>query len=380
MRQSIRLGSFAGIAVGVNWSVIVILALFAGALAYDVLPASARSPGMADWVGGVIGAVVLLASLLAHEVSHALVAKHNGIGVRSITLFIFGGVTQIEGEAHTAGADFRIAAAGPATSVACGAFFAGAELALSDVGVHGVPVAVLSWLWKINLLLAAFNLIPAAPLDGGRILRAGLWRRWGDRVRASLAAARAGRGFAVVLIFLGVVEFLYWGLLGVWPALIGVFLYGAARAEEEYALVRWGVANLTVGQVMSPHPPAVPGTMTVDDLVHHHLWHYRGEAVAVTDDRGSLAGVVTIGAVRALKPERRAGTTVAKIALPLGVLAVAHADEPMSTVLERMMATGGNPALVLDADDRLAGIVTLADVERASGLAAVRQAQTTRPW
>ena len=191
MRQSIRLGTVAGVAVGVNWSVAVILALFAAELAYDVLPPSSKTPTAADWVAGVVGALVLGASLLAHEVSHALVAQHNQVRVRSITLFVFGGVTQIEGEAQTAGADFRIAAVGPATSVVCAAVLAAAEWALVTGGDHGISVALLSWLWKINLLLAAFNLIPAAPLDGGRVLRAGLWRYWGQRLVPVIVAGHS---------------------------------------------------------------------------------------------------------------------------------------------------------------------------------------------
>lgn len=380
MRQSIRLGTFAGIAVGVNWSVVVILALFAWDLAYYVLPTTSGAPTAADWVAGVVGAVVLLASLLTHEVSHALVARHNGVGVRSITLFMFGGVAQLEGEAHTAGADFRIAAVGPATSVLLAVGFGVAQLVVVAAGGHGLPVDVLSWLWKINLLLAAFNVIPAAPLDGGRILRAGLWRHWGDRTRASVTAARAGRGFGVVLVALGVLGILYVGIIGVWPALIGLFLYSVARAEERFALLRGAVARLSVGQVMTPHPPAVPNRTTVADLVLHHLWNYRGDAVAVTDDNGWLAGVVTARAVGAVPLERRSVTTLADIAIPLTKLPVARPEESMSTLLERMSSSGGAPALVLDASNRLAGIVTAADVERAATFAVGRPPQSTGAW
>jgi Zn-dependent protease/CBS domain-containing protein len=377
MRQSIRLGTFAGVAVGVNWSVLVIVVLFAWELAYYVLPTTSGSPSVADWIAGVIGAVVLLASLLAHEVSHALVARHNGIGVRSITLFMFGGIAQLEGEAHTAGADFRIAAMGPATSVLLAGVFAAAQAVLIAAGGHGLPVNVLSWLWTINLFLAAFNLIPAAPLDGGRILRAGLWRHWGDRVRASVTAARAGRGFAAVLIALGVLALFYEGFIGLWPALIGLFLYSAARAEEQYALAQGALANLSVGQVMTPHPPAVPDRTTVEELVRQYLWQYRGDAVVVTDENGRLAGVVTAQAVSALPLERRRLTTLAEIALPLAVLPVAGPDEPMNVLLERMASSGGHPALVLDPDNRLAGIVTAADVQRAAQLTMGRQSKGT---
>ena len=207
MRQDIRLGTFDGIEVGLNWSVVVILALFVWELAAYVLPSRPGHVTAADWVAAVVGAVVLLLSVLAHEFAHAVVARHNEVKVRSVTLFVFGGIAQLEGEAHTPGADFRIAAVGPATSAALAGVFGAMEAVLVAAGGHGLPVAVLSWLWQINLLLAIFNLIPGAPLDGGRVLRAALWRRWGDRGRASVAAAHAGRGVGGVLIALGVLAF-----------------------------------------------------------------------------------------------------------------------------------------------------------------------------
>ncbi|MHB8593915.1 MAG: site-2 protease family protein, partial [Acidimicrobiales bacterium] len=245
MRQSVRLGTFAGVDVGVNWSVLVIFALVTWELAAIVFPGTYGSgPRAVYWVAAVVAAVLFFASLLAHEVSHAVVARHDGVGVRSITLWLFGGVAQLEGEAHTPGADFRIAAVGPATSIALGGVFAVAQLLAQGVGLHGLLIDVLSWLWKINLLLAVFNLIPAAPLDGGRILRAGLWRHWDDRTRAALAAARAGRVLGIVLVAVGVLEFAYGGLPGLWPALLGWFLYVAAGGEENAVRVRHDVAHL----------------------------------------------------------------------------------------------------------------------------------------
>jgi Zn-dependent protease len=367
MRQSIRLGTFFGVPVGVNWSVLLILALFAWEIADYVLPVRSGHPAAVDWVAGVIGAVVLFGSLLAHEVSHAVVARHNGVGVRSITLFVFGGVAQLEGEAHTPGADFRIAAVGPATSVVIAGVFGGVQALFAASGGHGVPLALLSWLWEINLLLAGFNLIPAAPLDGGRILRAGLWRRWDDHLRASVAASRAGRAFGIGLIGLGCLLFLYTGSIsGLWSAVIGFFLYSGARGEEEYALVKGALSSISVAQVMTPDPPMVPGLATVAELVTRLLGTYRGEAVAITDEARRLSGVVTSAAVRAVPPQRHLTTSLSEIAVPVAELPVVHPEDPMSLVLERMASKAGNPALVLDADRRLTGIVTMDDVQRAA--------------
>ena len=323
----------------------------------------------------MIGAVVLLGSLLAHEVSHALVARHNGVRVRSITLFVFGGVAQLEGEAHTPGADFRIAAVGPGVSLLLAARFGVMQIAAVAAGLHGLPVRLLSWLWEINLLLAIFNLIPAAPLDGGRILRAGLWQRSGDHFRASVTASRAGRIFAIVLIVLGVLAFVSTGsVIGLWPALIGLFVYSVARGEEEYAMVQGAMANLTVGQVMTPALPSVPSRTTVADMASL-LWLYHGDIAAVTDDSGRLAGVVTARAVSAVPLERRPTTSSNEIVIPLSAIPVAHSEEPMSALLERMVSREGHPALVLDANNRVIGTVSSSDVQRAAAFGPGQQQQ-----
>ena len=373
VKQDIRLGTFFGIEVGLNWSVVVILALFAWELADAVLPARPGHASTADWIAGVAGGVVLLASVLAHEVSHALVAKRNDVRVRSITLFVFGGVAQLEGEAHTPGADFRIAAVGPATSVALAVLFAALEALLRAAGWHGLAVAVLSWLWQINLLLAIFNLIPGAPLDGGRILRAALWHRDGDRLRASIAAARAGRGVAIVLIALGLVAFVATGsVLGLWPALIGLFVYSAARAEERFELVLQAVSALDVGQVMTAHPPTLPLHSSVADVTAC-VWRFRCEAVLLIGGDGRPAGLVTAGAVDAVPVEARAGRGAIEIALPLDRLLHARADEPLPGLIERMASSGAALALVVDVSDQVTGIVTASDIDRAVALGAGRQ-------
>jgi len=365
MRQSIRIGRFAGVDVGINWSVLVIFALVTWQLAEYVLPGThIGGSRTAYWVAAIAAALVFFFSLLAHEVSHAVVARHNGVGVKSITLWLFGGVAQLEGEATSPGAEFRIAAVGPGTSLALAGAFAVGEVLAHGAGSHGLVAQVLTWLWQINLLLAAFNLIPAAPLDGGRILRSGLWRAWHDPTRATVAAARAGRFFGVVLIAVGLIGFGYGGAFGLWPALLGWFLYAAAKAEERGARLRSSVAQLATWQVMTPNPPTVPAHATVADIVHSALRHYPGEAVVVTDDRGWLAGVVRLDAVRAVPGDRLGSTTVADIAVPLAQVPVVRTGDPVRVVLERMTATGGTPALVLDAENRLAGIVTQSNVVR----------------
>lgn len=368
MRQSIRLGTFYGIPVGVNWSVLVIVALFAWELAEYVLPAQSGHPDVGDWIAGVAGALVLVLSLLAHELSHAVVARRNGVRVRSITLFVFGGVAQLEGEAHTPGADFRIAAVGPMTSLLLAAIFGAAHASAVALGEQGRTINLLTWLWEINLLLAGFNLIPAAPLDGGRILRSALWKRSGDRFRASLTAARAGRGFGALLIVLGLLSFLYVGLSGLWAALIGLFLYSAARGEEQYALMHGSLERLEVRQVMRPNPPVLSERTTVAEVVEASFWHLREEALAITDEQGRLTGVVTTRAMVNVPNDRRQVTSLAEIAIPISKTAMARPDEALSALLERMETQDERVALVLEDSGRLVGMVTGTDLQRAAEL------------
>ena len=366
MRQSIRLGRVAGVPVGVHWSVAVIFGLVTWQLATIVFPGVyGTGTRPVYWAAAVAAAVLFFVSLLAHEASHAVVARRNGVGVRSITLWLFGGVAQLEGEAHTPGADFRIAVVGPATSVALAGVFAAAQVVLERAGAHGLVVDVPNWLWEINLLLAAFNLIPAAPLDGGRILRAGLWRARHDRTRASVLAARAGLGFGAVLIGLGAVEFVMGSTVGLWPAFLGWFLIAAARAEEAGARARGGIEGASVGSVMIEHPPVVDADTTVAAVLAGHLLWWRDGVAAVVGPTGWLCGVVTAAQVRAVAPESRAATPVGDVAMPIAVVPVSRPDEAMPDLLDRMEASGGRPAVVLDADNRLAGIVTLDDVARA---------------
>lgn len=368
MKQSIRLGRIGGIPVGVHWSVGVIFALLTWELADGVFPN--RYGGGSHpvyWVAAVVAATLFLLSLLLHEGSHAVVARRHQVGVRSITLWLFGGVAQLEGEALGPGADFSIAAAGPGTSIALSGVFAAVQVGMQHLGAAPLAVDVPRWLWEINLLLAGFNLIPAAPLDGGRILRAGLWRATHDRTRAAVMAARAGLGFGVVLVALGALEFLLGSPFGLWPAFLGWFLFSAARAEEAAAGLRGRTEGLRVGDVMVQPPPTFPSAMTVAELMTYWPWWHGGEAAALVGQTGWLDGVVIIGRATSLPVERRTTTRLGELAVPIKDVPVGRPDEPASALLNRIYAAGGAPAVVLDAANRLAGIVTLADIGHAAG-------------
>jgi Zn-dependent protease len=369
MNQTLRLGRIGGVPVGVNWSVLVIFGLITWELAALEFPASYGSGSHpAYWGAALVASVLFFASLLAHELSHAVVARHNGIGVRSITLWLFGGVAQLEGEALGPGADFRIAAVGPATSLALAGVFGGVEALAASAGVHGLALGVPAWLWRINLLLAAFNVIPAAPLDGGRILRAGLWSLSHDRDRSAILAARAGRAFGYLLVATGVFLFFVpgYGLFGLWPVALGWFLVSAARAEERWAQERHDVSTVKVGEVMVAPAPAVAGAMSVSAMLAHTTPWYRAEVVPVVDSSGVLSGLLSVQRLAQVPGRDHATTLVGQLSEPIATIPVSRPDEPMADLLERMVVAGGRPALVLDPTGRLIGVVTMTDVDRAA--------------
>lgn len=373
MEENVRLGRLAGIPIGMNWSVLVIVWLLAWSLAAQYLP-TAR-PGYSSgeyWMVGAGAAVLFFSSLLAHELGHAIVARRHDVGVEGITLWLFGGVSRLERDPPDPGSDLRIALAGPAVSfsIALGAGLVAAGLAA--IGVSPLLVTAVAWLATINAVLGVFNLMPAAPLDGGRVLRALVWRRTGDHRRAAQVACSAGRVFGYALVALGVAQFAVgmW-IGGVWFVFLGLFLVNAARAEQFQAALVDSLEGVRVDQVMSRDPITVPATLSIADLLDGVLLANRCSSFPVIAAEGRVSGLVTLGHVRALPPQQRATTTVAAVATPLSQVAVAAPGESVLEVIARASRTADRRALVFDGD-ALVGIITPTDVMRLSEYAMVR--------
>ncbi len=366
MTQSVRLGRVAGIPVGAHWSVAVILAIIAELLAVEVLPASfPHEPTAEYWAAAAIAAVLFLASLLAHELAHALVARRNGVGVRSITLWLLGGVAELDADPPNAGADLRIALAGPAASLLAGGLMFGAGVAIAAAGGPAVAIAAATWLALMNVILAVFNLLPGAPLDGGRVLRAALWHHYGDRARAERAAARAGRVLGAALIGLGMAEIvLTRSLSGLWLMLIGGFLITAALAEEQAAVARTALAGVRVADVMTPHPELAPGWVTVEDFIHRAVVGTRQEAFPVVSLDGGLAGVVLASQLARIPAGDRARLRVDQVAMAVPAGYRAALDDRAGPLLARR-PLGGEVAAVVLADGRVTGLVTASDLRQA---------------
>jgi Zn-dependent protease/CBS domain-containing protein len=377
MNESLSLGRIAGIRVGLNWSLVVVIALIAWTLATGSFPSQA--PGLGPgvyWIAGLVAAVLFLASLLAHELAHSVVAQRLGVRVEGITLWLFGGVSRLSGEANSARAETLITVVGPVTSLVLGGLFLLAGGGLAGAGAPKLVVATVNWVGTINLTLGIFNLLPAFPLDGGRILRALLWARSGDRIRATSIAARVGMGFAFLLIALGILSFLLAGNVigGLWIVFLGWFLLGAARSEESSGLIRQALDHVTVADVMTPNPVLVPDYITVDDLMKRHLFADRHTTFPTQDFGGNLTGLVTLAGVKKLPADRRGTTRVRDIACPLAQVPTAAPEDSLLTLIGRMGGCAEGRALVLR-DGALAGIVSPSDVSRAVQRSSAGRAQ-----
>jgi Zn-dependent protease len=374
MRASISLGRIAGIQVGINASVFLIVAILVAGLATGQLPAAFPGHSVVAYViAAIIAAVLFLGSLLAHELAHSVVARRNGIEVESIVLWLLGGVAQLRGEAKTPGADFRIAIVGPLTSIVLAVAFGLAAGSVALLGATGLVYGVLFYLSATNAMLAVFNLIPAAPLDGGRVLRAALWHWRGDRQAAAVSAARAGRIVGFIMIALGVLQVVLGrGLNGIWLALIGWFVVSAATAEEQQARLGARLAALKVGDVMTVRPIILDGNLTVDDFITHVAMNHRFSTYPLVDVQGRLAGLVTLNRVRAVAPELRATTRLQQIACSPAEVPTARPEDPLVELLERMHGCADGRAVVLDDVGRVIGVLSASDVARALQVADLR--------
>ena len=368
MRTSWHLGTIAGIRIDVNFSWLIIFALLTFTLATAVFPGAARGYSTpAYWIAAVIATLLFFASVLAHELAHSLVARSLGMPVKSITLFIFGGVSNIEREPQRAGDELKMAFVGPFTSLVIG----GALLLLSFLlGMAAMPslvVMVVFYLGFANVAIGIFNLIPGFPMDGGRVLRAAIWQATGSLERATRWAANIGQGVAYLMMLVGVwLFFTEDPLNGLWIGFIGLFLLQASQAELMQTQLQASVEGVSVGEMMTEAPSAVISTLSVQQLVDEYLLRTGQRATPVIDDFETqhLIGLVTLRDVRALDRRQWPFTPVAQIMTPLAQLKVAQANQQLSEALPLITAAGVNQLPVVH-DGRIVGMLGLeAIVER----------------
>jgi len=361
MKSSFRLGRIAGIEIGIHYSWLLAFILIAWSLAQGFFPQNFPGWDLATyWITGVLAALFLFVSVLVHELAHSLVAIARGLPVRGITLFIFGGVSRIEGEPEKPKVEFAMAVVGPLASLALAGIFWGLY---QVVGEQDSPLAaMLFYLALINALLAGFNLIPAFPLDGGRVLRSILWGATGNLTRATNIAATVGRFFGWGLIGFGIFQLVSGNFLGgIWIAFIGWFLSSAADASRREITVRGQLTGVPVKAVMDPSSETISPQTPVEKVVRDIFLQRRRRAAAVyQDDR--LVGIVTITDVKGLPQQKWTQTPVGEIMTREPLYSVGM-DDDLNLALKLLARHDLNQLLVLK-EGQLVGFLNRADIIR----------------
>lgn len=360
--RQITLFELVGFKVKVDMSWVFLALLIAWSLAQGVFPAFYQGlPTRIYWWMGVAGVIGLFFSLVFHELSHSLVARRYGLPIRGITLFLFGGVAEMEEEPASPKAEFLMAIAGPIAS----ALLAGIFYGLSAWGTaRGLPDAVLGvtrYLGFLNGLLAVFNLLPAFPLDGGRVFRAALWHWKGDLRAATRIASKVGVGFGFVLMALGVLHVLIGDFVGgMWWFLIGLFLRGAATGSYYQLMTRRALEGESVRKFMTGQPKSIPPNITVRQFVDDYVYRYYHDLFPVTQN-SRLIGCVTTRQVKEVPRDQWDVKTISAIVTPCSGENTIEADADAVKALSLMQRSANSRLMVTD-HGRLVGIIALKDL------------------
>ncbi|MDX8354945.1 site-2 protease family protein [Cognatiyoonia sp. IB215182] len=373
-----RLFDLDGFEIRLDPSWFLIAGLVTWTLASEYFPMTLPGlTGAAYLVLAIVAMLGFFGSLLLHELAHSFVARHFGVRIRAITLFLFGGVAELESEPPTAKAEFWIAIAGPVLSVVLGVSLLFCAGVLRLVAAPAAFVMVLSYLATINLIIAGFNMVPAFPMDGGRILRAALWHRHGDLLRATRVASRAGEVFGYVLVALGLLLVFQAGFVGgFWYILIGVFVLAAARSAYQSQLMQSRFAGHVVADVMIREPIIVSPDLTLSEFVNQVLLKHRISFAPVVAD-GVLIGQIDKRMLAAIDRDNWNNTLVGDIFVGLEDAAVIPPDLPLQALMTRIAQTGNRKFLVVK-DHALVGVVTLASL--IGYLHGGETAEKTRAW
>lgn len=358
-KQNIYLGRILGIPISLDFSWFLIFVLLSWTLAVSYYPTEFKDwPGYLYWVMGSVTALLLFGSVLLHELGHSFVALRFNLPVKSITLFIFGGVAQISSEPRNPRAEFGIAIAGPVVSFVLGISF---YLMKPVFGANSPFFALVEYLSYINILLAAFNLIPGFPLDGGRVFRAIVWAISGNMRKATVIAGTVGRIVAFIFIYFGVMQ-IFSGRVadGLWIIFIGWFLESAASAQIHQQEIHDLIANHRVEEAMNRHFAIIPSTALLQDLINHHIiGEGRRYLIVLKDDR--FAGLLTLHRIKEIPPLERVNTTVDQVMVPMSELKWISPRTEIWEALQEMDRDGVNQLPVMEGEN-IVGVLSREDV------------------
>ncbi len=359
-----RLGYIFGIEIRIDYSWFIIFVLILWTLTVGVFPMEYPDLPASTYLWmGAAGTLLFFASLLAHELSHSLVARSKGLPADRITLFIFGGMAQTGSEFESPRDELHVAGIGPVTSFALAALFWLIHVGGVAMGWSPAVTGVAWYLYLINLILAIFNLFPGFPLDGGRLFRAAVWHRTGDLTRATRVAAGGGKIFGLLLIVFGVLNLFAANLIGgLWMIFIGWFVRMTADASYAQHLLTTALEDVSVGQAMTRDPETVSPEPSIERFVEEHLFQGQHQGYPVTEN-GTPLGIITLDRIRQVDRNRWKERTVREVMMPIEEIGVVEPRQKMSEVLTQFRERGRNRILVVE-DGKLVGIVTRTDVAR----------------
>lgn len=364
MKEGIRLFRIFGIEISLDFSWFIIFFLVTWSLASGYFPFKYPFYGTGVyWIMGIFSSLLLFFTVLLHEITHSVVANHNGLNIRGIKLFVFGGVAQLSNEPQSARVEFDVAIAGPICSFILHFIFKGLAYAFAFVlpgGVLNPVVAIFEYLSFINLFLAIINLIPAYPLDGGRILRAFLWARTKNFKLATAIASNIGKMFALFLIFIGFLAAIRGELTGLWYVFIGMFLYSAAKVGYENILIKDALEKSYVRDVMTTNVMIVKGDMTLDKVVDEYFFRYHHSSFPVVDN-DNIKGMLSLSKVKEIPREKWHVTTAGSCAEPISQNEIVSPNERTSNIFNRIIEHEFGHLLVVDKGE-IIGIITRVDI------------------
>jgi len=368
--RAITLVKLFGFEVKIDLSWLILGLLITWTLAQGFFPNSYKGLEPAVyWAMGVAAAVGLLISIVFHELWHSLIARRFGLPMKGITLFIFGGVAEMTEEPPSPKAEFFMAAAGPVSSIVLGAALVGVSMFGQSTGWPKPFVGVSNYLGFLNLMLAGFNLIPAFPLDGGRVLRAVLWG-WKDNLRwATRIASGIGAAFGLILVFIGAIRFISGNIIGgIWLFLIGMFLRGASRSALTQLTLQQAFQGERVRKYMKDDPVTVSPDISVQDFVEDYVFKYHFKMFPVVDG-GRLAGCATLNQVKGIPREEWTRRRVSELSAACSKENTVSADDQVLTALGQMSRTNASRLIVVDGE-KLVGVITLKDIMKVLSLKA----------
>lgn len=364
MRKSFRLTTIFNIPIEINYTWFIIFGLIIFTLARGYFPyTNPELSPITYWIMAIIAALLLFASLLAHELSHSIVAKRNKLPIHGISLFIFGGVAHMDKEPPSPGVEFKMAIAGPIMSFFLAFVFFGLTQAMYNIGFPRVALSITNYLFILNLVVGIFNLIPGFPLDGGRILRAILWQYFDDIKKATAIASGFGRAFAFLLIGLGLFSLFTGSIIsGIWFIFIGFFLQEAADVSYRQVVMKKILGGLKVKKFITRDVISVPAKIKLHQLVDDYFFKYRHASFPVIEE-DTILGLVTLHDVKEVAKDKWEETSAKDIMIPLNKELIIKETAEAMDALAKLARNGIGRLLVIE-DSKLIGILSQRDIMR----------------